>query len=244
MGELIAVLSGKGGTGKTSVCAGIATALALQGESVLCIDCDVGLRNLDIALGMADQYALSFQDIYQEEHSLEMATEHPVYPRLRFLTAPVGCSAGNIDFKAFLKLLEEARNHFTYIFMDAPAGIEDGFRLAAQYADRVILVTGPDPASVRDASRAGELLELMGKSNVRLVVNRINKKIAAALKLTVDDIMDQSGLPLLGVVPEDLNVTLAAVYEKPLLEQTHKGAAAACCRIARRIQGYPTPIFL
>ena len=244
VGELIAVLSGKGGTGKTSVCAGIATALALQGEAVLCIDCDIGLRNLDIALGMADVFSLSFQDVCQGECSLDMAAAHPVYPRLRFLTAPVTCSPDSIDFNAFASMLEEAREKFSYVFLDAPAGIEAGFQLAARYADRIILVTGPDPAAVRDATRAGEVLELMGKTNIRLIVNRINKKIAAAMQLTVDDIMDQSGLPLLGVVPEDLNMTLAAVYAKPLLEQTHKGAAAACCRIARRIQGYPTPIFL
>ena len=244
MGELIAVLSGKGGTGKTSVCAGIATALALQGEQVLCIDCDVGLRNLDIALGMAEVGALSFLDITQGGYSLDMAAAHPVYPRLRFLTAPVGCAADSIPSDTFLKLLEEARTKFTYVFLDAPAGIEAGFHLASQYADRIILVTGADPAAIRDASRAGEVLELMGKTNVRLIVNRINKKIAAALGMTVDDIMDQSGLPLLGVVPEDMNMTLAAAFSRPLLEQTHKGAAAACCRIARRIQGYPTPIFL
>ena len=244
MGELIAVLSGKGGTGKTSVCAGIATALALQGENVLCIDCDVGLRNLDIALGMADVGALSFQEVCQGDYALDMAAVHPVYPRLRFLTAPVGCAADSINTDDFLKLLEEARSKFSYVFLDAPAGIEAGFHLTAQYADRVILVTGPDPAAIRDASRAGEVLELMAKNNVRLIVNRINKQIAAALGMTVDDIMDQSGLPLLGIVPEDINMTLAAAFSKPLLEQTHKGAAAACCRIARRIQGYPTPIFL
>ena len=244
MGELIAVLSGKGGTGKTSVCAGIATALALQGENVLCIDCDVGLRNLDIALGMADVSTLSFLDVSQGGYSLDMAAAHPVYPRLRFLTAPVSCVSGSVDPDAFLALLEEARAKFSYVFLDAPAGIEAGFYLAARYADRVILVTGPDPAAVRDAARAGELLELMGKTHVKLIVNRISKKLAAALNLTVDDIMDQSGLPLLGVVPEDVNMTLAAAFAKPLLEQTRKGAAAACCRIARRIQGYPTPIFL
>jgi len=130
------------------------------------------------------------------------------------------------------------------VFMDAPAGIEAGFQLAARSADRILLVTGPDPASVRDASRAGELLELMGKTNVRLIVNRINKKIAASLKLTVDDIMDHAGLPLLGVVPEDPHVTLAAAFKKDLLSYTRKDAAAACCRIARRIQGFSTPIFL
>ena len=89
------------------------------------------------------------------------------------------------------------------------------------------------------------MLELMGKKNIRLIVNRISKRIAAATKTTVDDIMDNAGLPLMGVVPEDDDVTLAAVYKSPLIIYNRKGdAAAACCRIARRIQGYPTPIFL
>ncbi len=244
MGEWIAVLSGKGGTGKTSVCAGIASALAQQGLKVLCIDCDVGLRNLDISLGMRDSGALSFQDVSDGSYSLHMAARHPDFPTLSFLTAPMNCAAGDIDEDSFLELLMEARKHFHYIFLDAPAGIEAGFRLAARYADRVILVTGPDPASVRDASRAAELLEQMGKKNVRLVVNRITKKMAKALGLTVDDIMDEAGLPLLGLVPEDGNMVLAAAFQKPLLKQTRKGAAAACKRIAKRIQGLWEPVYI
>ncbi len=237
VGELIAVLSGKGGTGKTSVCAGIATALALQGEAVLCIDCDIGLRNLDIALGMADVFALSFQDVCQGECSLDMAAAHPVYPRLRFLTAPVTCSPDSIDSNAFASMLEEAREKFSYVFLDAPAGIEVGFQLAARYADRIILVTGPDPAAVRDASRAAQVLEEMGKTNIRLIVNRISKKTVNAMNITVDDIMDRAGLPLLGIVPEDENMILAAAFRQPLLGYTKHGAAAACRRIARRIRG-------
>ncbi len=242
MGELIAILSGKGGTGKTSVCAGVATALAQRGEQVLCIDCDVGLRNLDISLGIDQLPVLSFVDMYQDGYSLEFAAKHPVFPNLSFLTAPVGCSADSIDTHAFSKLLQQARKRYTYIFLDAAAGIEAGFRLAARYADRVILVTGADPASIRDANRAGQVLELMGKRNVRLVVNRINKKMVEATGSTVDDIMDQAGLPLLGVVPEDSNVVLAAAFRQPLLGYTGKGAAAACHRIARRIQGRSVPI--
>ncbi len=244
MGELIAVLSGKGGTGKTSVCAGVASALALQGENVLCIDCDIGLRNLDISLGMSDTGGLSFWDVCRGDYPLSMASHHPVYDSLHFLTAPMNCPAASIDTAAFCRMLEQARDEYDYVFLDAPAGIEAGFELAARSADRILLVTGPDPASVRDASRAGELLELMGKSNVRLIVNRINKKIASSMRLTVDDIMDHAGLPLLGVVPEDPHVTLAAAFKKDLLSYTRKEAAAACCRIARRIQGYSTPIYL
>ena len=244
MGELIAVLSGKGGTGKTSVCAGVATALAEMGLRVLCIDCDVGLRNLDISLGLSHAGALSFLDVAQGGYSLEQATVHPRYPKLSFLTAPVNCQVGNIDKAAFRNMLSKARMEYHYVFLDAPAGIDAGFHLAAQYADRVVLVTGPDPAAVRDASRAGELLELMGKKDVRLVVNRINKKILSTVNMTVDDVMDTAGLPLLGVVPEDPNVVLAAAFMKPLLEQTRRGAGAACRRIAKRLQGQKVPIGL
>ena len=242
MGELIAVLSGKGGTGKTSVCAGLATALAQQGRKVLCIDCDVGLRNLDIALAMDDMAALSFLDVCSGAYHLEQAARHPVYENLHFLTAPIHCPAGDIDPDAFRDMLTAARPHYHYIFLDAPAGIEAGFSLAARNADRILLVTGADPAAVRDACRASQVLELMGKTNIRLIVNRVTQKMFSTMKLTVDDIMDKAGIPLLGIIPEDENVVLAAAFQKPLLKQTKKGAAAACRRISLRLQGLQTPI--
>ena len=244
MGELIAVLSGKGGTGKTSVCAAVASALAVQGMKILCIDCDVGLRNLDIALGISELGALSFQEIASGQYPLEMAVQHPIYPGLRFLTAPMNCPAEEIDKESFGVFLNNARNRFDYILLDAPAGIDAGFQLAAQFADRIILVTGPDPAAVRDASRAAQVLEEMGKTNIRLIVNRINKKMVSTMHITVDDIMDRAGLPLLGIVPEDENVVLAAAFRQPLLGYTKKGAAAACRRIARRIRGLKVPVHL
>ncbi len=244
MGELIAVLSGKGGTGKTSICAGIAESLALLGEKVLCIDCDVGLRNLDIALGMSQIGALSFLDVCSGEYALEAAAQHPVYPRISFLTAPVSCPVDSIDPVAFSQMLEQARSRYSYVLLDAPAGIETGFQLAARFADRVLLVTGADPASIRDASRASDVLETMGKKNVRMIINRINPKMIASMGVTVDDIMDQSGLPLMGLVPEDSNVILAAAFRQPLLGYGKKGAAAACRRIARRLQGQSVPVKL
>ena len=242
MGELIAVLSGKGGTGKTSVCAGIASALAQMGEKVLCIDCDVGLRNLDISLGIDELGTLSFLDVSEGGYSLDQSAQHPVFPNLYFLTAPVNCPADKVDPQAFCDMLQKAREMFHYVFLDAPAGIEAGFTLAARYADRVILVTGADPASVRDATRAGEVLELMGKTNIRLVVNRISSKLVQALEITVDDVMDRAGLPLLGVVPEDKNVVLSAAFHKPLLKRSRTAAAKACRRIAKRIQGLRVPL--
>lgn len=244
MGEVVAILSGKGGTGKTSVCAGIGEALAQMGERVLCIDCDVGLRNLDIALGISDLGAISFLEVCRGEYELDMAASHPVYPKLHFLTAPVNCRMDQVEEAGFLSMLDRARSSFDYILMDAPAGVEAGFFLTAKYADRIVLVTGPDPSSVRDAARAGELLELMDKKNVRLIVNRISKRMISEMALTVDDIMDQAALPLLGIVPEDPNVTLAAAFRQPLLGFTRKGAAAACRRIAKRLQGRSVPVRL
>ena len=235
LGELIAIVSGKGGTGKTSLCAGIGQALSEDGLRVLCIDCDVGMRNLDIALGLSHLGALSFQEAL--DYGIQKAAQHPQFPNLRFLTAPMNCSAGAVDTADFGKLLEQARYAFDYVLLDAPAGIEAGFRLAASHADRIVVVTGSDPASVRDAGRAGQLLQAMDKRNVRIIVNRIHPKMIKTMRLTVDDIMDRTGLPLLGIVPEDPEVVLAATFEQPLLKYTQKGAAAACRRIAKRIQG-------
>ena len=242
MSEVIAIVSGKGGTGKTSLCAGIAQALVTGGSTVLCIDCDVGLRNLDIALGISHLGALSFQEALS--YGLENAAKHPKFEGMSFLTAPMNCPADDIDEDDFGELVAKARPMFDYILLDAPAGIEAGFRLAARFADRVIVVTGADPASIRDAARSGQLLYDMGKSNVRIIVNRIDPRTVRAMGLTVDDVMDRAGLPLLGTVPEDPEVVLAAAFETPLLLQTKKGAAAACRRIARRIQGMKVPVSL
>lgn len=243
MGQIIAVVSGKGGTGKTSLCAGIATALAAAGEHVLCIDCDVGLRNLDISLGMSHMDALSFLEVCRGEYDICHAAVHPDFPELFFLTAPVQYTPGEIRTEQFLAMLRSARRDFDYIFLDAPAGVDGVLPMLAAAADRVILVTGADPAAVRDAGRMGQVLELLGKDNIRLIVNRVRPKMIASMALTVDDVMDDAGLPLLGVVPEDENVTLAAAFGKPLLRHSRRGSATlACKRIAKRIQGMYVPL--
>ena len=154
----------------------------------------------------------------------------------------MNATAEGVDQAAFAAMLRRAQEKFAYIFLDAPAGIDAGFQLAAKNAERIVLVTGADPAAVRDAARAGELLENMSKTNVRIVVNRVKKKMVATMSFTVDDVMDDTGLPLLGVVPEDPNVTLAAAFGRPLLKMTRRGAAKACRSIAKRIQGLPEPI--
>ena len=243
MGEVLAVLSGKGGTGKTSVCAGVAVALAEEGLKVLCIDCDIGLRNLDISLGLSEFCCLSFLDILEHDYPLSSATAHPAFPTLFFLTAPMNRSAEQIDTESFCRMLRKARTEFDYIFLDAAAGLDAGFRLISQAADRFLLVTGSGPAAVRDAGRVGDLLELMGKHNVRLIVNRVDKDILKTVQVTIDDVMDNAGLPLCGIVPEDPSVTLAATFGLPLSLYARKTPAVkAFRRIAKRVQGFHQPI--
>lgn len=245
MGELFAVLSGKGGTGKTSVCAGIASALAAEGKRVLCIDCDIGLRNLDISLGMSECGALSFLDVSEGGYSLEQAAVHPLYPTLSFLTAPMNRRPEQIDPISFGDMLQLARCRFDFVFLDAPAGVDAGFRLVSQVADRCLLVTGAGAGAMRDAARVAELLELMDKKNIRLVVNRVDRDMLSVVRLTIDDVMDTAGLPLIGVVLEDPNVTLAASFGQPLLKYAKRcDAAKAFRRIARRIQGISEPVNL
>ncbi|MBQ8354554.1 MAG: septum site-determining protein MinD [Oscillospiraceae bacterium] len=242
MGELIAVLSGKGGTGKTSVCAAVSTALARMGHKVLAIDCDMGLQNLDISLGLSDSGAISFLDVCEGGYSLSHAAKHDRFESLSFLTAPLNRTAERVDAEKFRQMVRAAKREFDYIFLDAPAGIDAGFELAAKFADRCLIVTGADPAAMRDAARAAQRLELMGKTDVKLIVNRVSRKLFATMSVTVDDVMDTAGLPLIGVVPEDQNVTLAAAFGTPLITHTNRGAAKACEAIARRLEGRRIPL--
>ena len=242
MGEVIAVISGKGGTGKTSVCAAVASCLAAEGKHVLCIDADIGLRNLDIALGMAELPVLAFTEILEGNYALADATAHPELPNLFLLTAPSRALGQKIDEKAFACLLQEAREQFDFCLIDSAAGIGDGFRLATEAADRCMIVGTPDPASLRDAACAADLLELRGRRDVRLVVNRVSPRMFSRMELTVDDIMDNVGLPLLGLVPEDPKVVLAAAQGVALIFAAEDGAAEACLRISRRLRGDYVPL--
>jgi len=242
LGQVLAVVSGKGGTGKTSLCAGVACALAADGQKVLCIDADVGLRNLDISLGMAQEPAIPFTAIMREEYSLSDSTVHPKLPQLHFLTAPVTERPEDLDPTQFSLLLSQARQSFDWILIDAPAGIGTGFELAVRFADLAMVVTGGDPAALRDGARTAQALEQCSHAQARIVVNRIRKKFFRRTRSTVDDCMDIIGLPLLGIVPEDEAVCLAAARGVPLSNQSGKGAALACLHIARRLQGSKQPL--
>lgn len=242
MGEIISVISGKGGTGKTSICAAVASCLAAEGKRVLCIDADIGLRNLDISLGMADQPIIAFTDVMHGHYQLSDASEHPDLNTLFLLTAPIRESESDIDIAEFGAFLQRIRDSFDYCLIDSPAGIGAGFRLTTAYADRLLVISTPDPASMRDAERAAELLYMDNKTDVRLIVNRVTPKLFKRMELTVDDMMDEIGLQLIGIVPEDSDVILAAAEGEALIFNTSDGAAEACLRISRRLRGIPTPL--
>ena len=158
LAQVLAVISGKGGTGKTSLCAGVASCLAMEGRRVLCVDLDVGLRNLDIALGMSDMAVLPFTSVMRGEYSLQQVSQHPTIENLALLTAPVTEDAETVDTETFGKLLAEARGSYDWILLDAPAGVGSLFRMAIRFADEAMLVTLAGPASQRDAARTAELL--------------------------------------------------------------------------------------
>ena len=239
-GTAIVVASGKGGTGKTSLTAGLAAALARLGRTVLCIDMDIGLRNLDISLGMTDRALMDFTDVVEGRCPLtRAAASHPDIPGLHLLTAPMRLPE-TVTEQGMTALLAAAREQFDYILLDAPAGLDAGFRLASCAADRGIVIATSDASSLRDAQRTvGELSHI---PTVHLVVNRVLPKLLRKLRTTIDDAMDAAGLPLLGVVPEDKNVILAANAGKAVCLKGRRGAAGAYLNIAKRLEGWRTPI--
>lgn len=242
MGTVIVVTSGKGGTGKTSLTSGVASCLAALGQKVLCIDLDIGLRNLDISLGMTDRALMDFTDVVEGRCSLERAAvEHPVIRGLYLLTAPVRPSPSSMDEEKMKAMLETARAQFDYILIDSPAGLGSGFRLAVCGADRAVVVSTNDSSALRDAQRT--VVELGRRLDIiHLVMNRIQPKLLRRLRTTIDDAMDAAGLPLLGVVPEDSQVILAANTGEPLILFSRKGAALAYLNIAKRLMGQRVPL--
>jgi len=237
VGEILAFVSGKGGTGKTSVCAGIASCLAATGSRVLCIDGDVGLRNLDLSLGIPELASIPFTELLRGSCDFEDIPEHPLLSGLFLLTAPVTESPESISPAAFSALMNRAREHYDYCLIDSPAGIGTMFGLCTTCADRVIVVSGSDPASLRDAASVSSLLSRRPVGSVKLILNRAVPRTISHMHLTVDDIMDSIGIPLLGIVPEDVSVPLSAAAGTPLVYYTGKRAAMACLNISKRIAG-------
>lgn len=237
----IVVTSGKGGTGKTSLTGGVSSCLAALGSKVLCIDMDIGLRNLDLALGMTDRALMDFTDVLEGRCSLQRAAaRHPVIENLSLLTAPLALTT-NISEERMKAFVREAKEQYDYILMDSPAGLGEGFTLAVCGADRALVVSNNDASALRDAQR---VVTQLTKSlpHIHLVMNRVQPKLMKRLHTTIDDAMDAAGLPLIGVVPEDSQVLLSANSGTPIILASRKGAAIAYLNIARRLMGQKVPL--
>ena len=242
MGKIIAVVSGKGGTGKTSFTATVGICLANSGAKVLCLDCDIALRNLDLALGLSDRAIMDFSDVVSGRCLLENAVvPHEKYPTLHFLAAPLWTGQSSVTCDQMKALAIDIRGRYDYCLVDAPAGFSDGFQWATAMADQVIVITTTDSCSLRDAQRTVQELHRFPSGRLHLVVNRVRKKLLKSLRTNIDDAMDMAGLPLLGVIPEDEDVSCVLGRGLPLRDNNYY-AAIAYENIAKRLRGSIVPI--
>ena len=242
-GQCIAIVSGKGGTGKTSFTAGVGAALALMGQRVLCVDCDVGLRNLDLALGLSDRALMDFSDVAKGRCGLDAAAvEHPQIKNLFLLTAPARSRGRPVTEAEMRGMLQAVRRQFDFCLLDAPAGLGAGFALATCDADRCVVVTTTDASSLRDAQHTVMELNRFPRGSLHLVVNRVRGRLLRHMHATIDDAIDTAGLPLLGVVPEDDALPLSLNRGVPLLLGGSQLAAVAYRNIARLILGQRVPL--
>lgn len=242
MGKIMAVVSGKGGTGKTSFVANTGLALAAQGHRVLCMDCDFPLRNLDLALGLSDQALMDLSDVLDNRCKLSDAVVvHRSYPRLHLLAAPADTAWQAPAPERMQALYDDIRRRYDYCLVDSPAGLGDGFHLAADYADSAVVVTTTDQTALRDAQRTVMELQRFPSGTIHLVVGRVQRKMLRSLRTTIDDAIDTAGLPLLGVIPEDNDLGYALNRAIPL-RQINSYAARAYENIAKRITGQRVPL--
>ncbi|MCD8212276.1 MAG: AAA family ATPase [Oscillospiraceae bacterium] len=238
MSTAIAVTSGKGGTGKTTVTAAVSSCMAALGVKVLCIDLDAGHRDLMAVLGLEEETSGDFGDVIQGRSSLDnSAIPHPSVPGLYVLPAPSAWPETGIGKQAMATFLSYAKMHYDYVFLDSPTGSMAGLQLASSCADRALVISTCDPDSLSDAGlTAGRLSDLVPEAH--LILNRVQPKIMRKLHIKENDAAEQTGLPLLGVIPEDRQVTIAAGKKQALVLATNgEGAAAACLDIANCLKG-------
>jgi len=243
MGKVIAVASGKGGTGKTTAVAALSSCLAVLGHKTLCIDFDAELRNLDLALGMTDFAVMDYMDVVSGKLELMAAcSESPKIPKLFFLSAPTTRVPEDVDKEAIMAMFEEIRQNFDYCIIDAPSGLGSGLALAHMDVDTSIIVTTGELASMRDANRTATAIREMGVTKLRLLVNRVLPRNYKKIKTTVDDVIDIVGVQLLGLIPEDNNIFLALHSNTPLILYRKRKSAYDFLDAARRLAGEDIPL--
>ncbi|MGN1139868.1 MAG: septum site-determining protein MinD [Oliverpabstia sp.] len=242
MSEVIVVTSGKGGVGKTTTVANIGTGLAALDKKVVLVDTDIGLRNLDVVLGLENRIVYNLVDVIEGNCRLKQALiKDKRYSGLYLLPSAQTRDKTSVTPEQMKKLCEELKNQFDYIILDCPAGIEQGFKNAIAGADKALVVTTPEVSAIRDADRIIGLLEAEELRDIHLIINRLRMDmIRRGDMMSVDDVVDILAVPLIGTIPDDENVVIATNQGEPLAGKPGV-CGQAYANICRRILGEEVP---
>ena len=243
MGEVIVITSGKGGVGKTTTVANLGAGLAMQDKSVVLIDTDIGLRNLDVVMGLENRIVFDLVDVIEGRCNLKKALiKDRRCEKLFLLPASQTKDKNSVNPEQMIEVCAELKKEFDYVLVDCPAGIESGFKNAIAGADKAIIVTMPEVSSVRDADRIIGLLESAGLSNPRLIVNRIRTNmVRRGDMLDIRDIEDILAIKLIGMIPDDEQVIISTNKGEPVVIAEDSLAAKAYSNIVGRILGQEIP---
>lgn len=244
MSEVIVVTSGKGGVGKTTTTANLGTGLAASGSKVVLVDADIGLRNLDVVMGLENRIVYDLVNVTDGIVPFRKALiKDKRYEGLFLLPAAQTKDKTAVNPEQMRELCDNLRQEFDYVIVDCPAGIEQGFKNAIAGADRAIVVTTPEVSAVRDADRIIGLLEANEIHNPRLIVNRLRyKMVKAGDMMSIDDIIDILSVDLLGVVPEDEMVVITTNRGEAVVQDSASKSGQAYRNIVRRIKGEEVPL--
>ncbi len=244
MGEVIVITSGKGGVGKTTTTANLGTGFALMGKKVVLIDADIGLRNLDVVMGLENRIVYDLVDVTEGNCRLKQALiRDKRYETLYLLPAAQTRDKSAVSPDQMMKLCKDLAQDFDYVLIDCPAGIEQGFKNAIAGADRAVIVTTPEVSAVRDADRIIGLLEAEGKSNPKLIVNRIRPQmVKKGDMMDIDDIIEILAIDLLGIIPEDEYIVISTNRGEPAVVNPASAASTAYKNIVRRMMGENVPL--
>lgn len=245
MGIAIVVTSGKGGVGKTTTSANVGTALALSGKKVCLVDADIGLRNLDVMMGLENRIVFDLVDVIEEKCRPEQALvkDKRFEERLFLLPASQTKEKSAVTANQFASLVTNLKKDFEYVIIDCPAGIEQGFRNAVGGVDQAIVVTTPENTAVRDADRVIGLLEKEPIEPPKLIINRLRPQmVQQGDMLEVDEIVQVLAIDLLGVVPDDEHVIKGSNRGEPTVMDADSRAGIAYRNVARRLLGDSVPL--
>jgi septum site-determining protein MinD len=240
---VVTVTSGKGGVGKTTTTANVAVALAQDGLKVVCIDGDIGLRNLDVVMGLENRIVYDLVDVVEGRCRLRQAMiRDKRLPELYLIPAAQTRDKSAVSPSDMVRLCDDLRQDFDWVIIDSPAGIERGFRNSIAPADIVVVVTNPEVSAVRDADRIIGLIEAEEKGPARLVINRLNSNmVKRGDMLNADDVLELLAVELIGIVPEDENVVISTNRGHPIALNGKVKAGQAFNDIARRLRGETVP---